>query len=120
MFERHVGMLVKVALLSAIGACIRLPDVLSVTAADVHAAEIVLERWATFAATFVNHLGESEHEGHIKRASALVEKYGKRSRRDLSQSLKLSKRQLDDLEATMKDRGLIQVEGTTWVWQRRP
>jgi hypothetical protein len=117
MFERHVAMLIKVTMHSAIGRSDLQSQEIVATAADVAAAEIVLTRWATFATTFVGQLGESEHEGHIKRASALLEKYGSRDRRDLSRSLKFSKRQLDDIEATMKDRGLIRVEGSTWWWQ---
>ena len=119
MFERHLGMLVKVAMLSSIGRSDLDAPILVVTAADVHAAEIVLDRWATFATTFVGKLGDSELEGQINRASALVQKYGHRHRRDLSRSLKLSKRQLDEIEATMRERDLITAKDGVWTWVKQ-
>ena len=121
MYERLTPMLIKVAMLSAIGQPKMLKKRnLTVTLADVQSALIVVGRWERFAATFVENLSGSELERRAKSCLALVRKAGSIARWKVSRNTKSPKKMMDDIEATLKDRKQIKVStgegGVVWSW----
>ena len=120
MFVRHPVMLSKVAMLAAVG---RPGDrkylKLVVTAEDVTCAVKVLERWGEFTRAFVRSLSASEFERKLIQCLMYLKKRGGTLlRRDISRQTTIPKRFMDDIEATLLDRGEITCfddeKGRTW------
>lgn len=121
MYERHTPMLVKVATLAAAGRPGSLPYLkLVVTLADVECALAALTRWERFATTFVKSLNATEHERLIQRCADMARKRGAVPRKVVARDIHIPKRQLDDIEAALIDRGTITAKGEdgikVWRW----
>jgi hypothetical protein len=126
MTARLLPMAVKVAMLAAAGH----PDTLEaealvVTAADAAAACAVLTRWHRDACAFADRIGQSRFERDLQRCLRVVQARGTVPRRVVSQVTHLPKRALDQIEATLVDRGAIVVRQqpapgrpTSTVWER--
>jgi hypothetical protein len=112
MFRRLMPMVLKVSLLSAIGAwhLTTMGRDIVVTSADAHAALKVIKRWTEFAEAFVQRLGESRMEILVRRASEFMSQGAPHvARRDVARYLRLDARLLADVEKTLVDRELIRV-----------
>ncbi len=128
MFQRLTPMAIKVAMLSAAGDPETLEgDVLRVTVSDAKQGIKVLRRWYGFAEAFAQRIGETAFERHVTRCSEIAQKAGGKGvgRRIIARATKLSKRLLDDVQATLVDRDLIIVmehkpetgrPATYWRW----
>ena len=117
MLQRLSAMTIKLSMLSAAGQ----PDAvnrdgLHVTPADAACAVTVAERWQGYALVFAGRVGENEFERAVTRclrhAQQLATKERDRivSRRRIAKNAHLPKRVLDDVQATLVDRGHIRVE----------
>lgn len=130
MLERTSAMVVKVAMLSAAGRAETCDDqALSVTMADAEAAVVIARRWREDAIAFAGRVGETAFEQGLNRACEILNaKSGKATRRLLARHLHLKKKEMDDLQATLVDRGRITVTNlkrprggdATVLWQFRP
>lgn len=111
MQQRLTAMTVKVAMLSAVGRAEGLPERGEVicTADDAVMAIAVVDRWSHDAHVFAERVGETEFESKLARCLALVRQQQAMSRRDLARAAHCPKRMMDDIEATLLDRGLIRV-----------
>jgi hypothetical protein len=126
MLARLVPMAVKVAMLAAAGR----PDAtdrrdLDVSAADADAAITVARRWQAYATAFAQRIGESDFERIVRRVVRIVESRGRLPRTTIAQNTHVPKRVLDDVAATLMDRGLVKVTKTPkrgappleeWIW----
>ena len=128
MLQRLNAMTVKLAMLAAAGrpeADSR--DDLAITPADATAAVAIATRWRQYAEAFGERVGETALEQLIGRALKVVQAKRTVPRRVVAQLVHCTKKTLDDIEATLEDRGEIIVEtvkaksgpGTT-VWMVVP
>src|SRR5207245_8578504 len=86
-------------------------NALAVSVDDAEAAVVIATRWLQDALEFASRIGESEFEGQVQRCLRCVtSRKGMVERRDVARVVHLAKRTLDDVEATLVDRGLITVE----------
>jgi hypothetical protein len=112
MLQRLNAMAVKLALLAAAGrpeAVNR--DALLVTPHDAHAAVQIAERWRGYAEAFGARVGETAMETLIARALHVIRlKHGRCPRREVAQLVHCTKKTLDEIEATLLDRGAIDVK----------
>lgn len=125
MFRRLIAMLLKVAILSAIGSSgFRLSGHTVVSVDDVASAEVVVARWSQFAEAFTQRLGESRVENLVRRASSFMQSRTKSvvARRAVARHLHVESRTFADVEKTMLDRELITVvtgqdsKARCWKW----
>jgi hypothetical protein len=128
MFRRLLPMVLKVAILSAMGSASALTFGLDgtrpVAVEDVEAAIKVISRWARFAEVFTQRLGASKVDNLIRRAIAFFEsrKAEYAPRRTIARHLHVDNRVFADVEKTMLDRELIAVvvnQGSKqrlWKW----
>ena len=126
MLQRLNAMTVKLAMLAAAGrldADVR--DDLEITPADASGAVTVATRWRDCAIAFGERVGETAFEQLLDRAQRVVQPKKRVPRRTVAQLVHCPKKALDDVEATLADRGLILVEqvkaksgpeATVWVW----
>jgi len=128
MLQRLNAMTVKLAMLAAAGrprADAR--DDLEVTPDDAQAAVTVATRWRDYATAFGERVGETALEQLIDRALKVLQAKQRMPRRAIARAVHCAKRVMDDVEATLEDRGDIlveQAEGThgpaTRVWTLVP
>jgi 5S rRNA maturation endonuclease (ribonuclease M5) len=126
MLQRLNAMTVKLSMLAAAGR----PDAdarddLQITPEDAQAAVAVATRWRDYAVAFGERVGETALEQKIDRALTIVQAKKRVARRVVAQLVHCSKKVMDDIEATLEDRGAIvveQVEGKSgpaariWTW----
>jgi hypothetical protein len=111
MLQRLNAMTVKLALLAAAGRPGAVDqDHLLVTPDDAKIAVQVATRWRDYAITFGERVGETALEQLIERALRVVQSKRRCARRDVAQLVHCTKKTLDDIEATLLDRGAIEVE----------
>jgi Protein of unknown function (DUF3987)/Bifunctional DNA primase/polymerase, N-terminal/Primase C terminal 1 (PriCT-1) len=126
MLQRLNAMTVKLAMLSAAG-CPQADNGadLAITPDDARAAVAVATRWRDYAITFGERVGETAFEQLIDRATKVVKAKKRAPRRVVAKNVHCSKRTMDDIEATLVDRGVIVVEHvdgksgpatTVWIW----
>jgi hypothetical protein len=125
MLERLSPMAIKVAILAAAGhPGVVGADRLIVTAEDARAAIHVCGRWQASALSFANRVGESRFERNLQRCLQVMEMRPRLGRRIIARSTHLDKKTLDLVEATLVDRGEINVERVETggrpgiVWER--
>jgi len=131
MFRRLMPMVLKVAVLSAVGAFrLTIGNDIIVTAEDASAAITVVSRWTRFAGAFMERLSESKTEVLVRRASEFMRtrKNPTVARRAVARRLHVDSRLFADVERTLLDRELIKMvehkahaAGPTggtkcWVW----
>ena len=131
MFRRLMPMVLKVAILSAVGAFrLTLGADIIVTAEDAGAAIKVVTRWTRFAGAFMERLSESKTEVLVRRASEFMRTRSRPNvpRRAVARRLHVDSRTFADVEKTLIDRELIKVTdvkehaagpagGTRcWIW----
>jgi hypothetical protein len=111
MLQRLTAMAVKVAMLTAVGrpGAAVADAALHVSRDDAASALAFLARWRDGAGAFVANLGASRLEQTIARALKLLPRRGPIRRRELARGLHVSKPQMDVVEATLVDRGLIRL-----------
>ena len=85
-------------------------DALTVTPADAQAAVAVASRWRDDAIAFGEQVGETAFEQLLERARRVVRAKQRVPRRVIAKNVHCSKRAMDDIEATLEDRGEIEVE----------
>jgi hypothetical protein len=126
MLQRLNAMTVKLAMLAAGGR----PDAteqddLPITPPDAVAAVAVATRWRDYAIAFGERVGETALEQKIDRARTILQAKKTAPRRVVAQLLHCSKKVMDEVEATMEDRGQLRVESVPgksgpdarmWVW----
>lgn len=127
MFQRLPPMALKVALLSAIGRPLALPEPgsweppegkplmdtqpLRVTVDDARVAVEVLERWRVFAEDFASGIQQDPFGSKVEAfLRALAELGGRALRRDLSRKLRTDKRTMDGILETLLEREDIKLE----------
>jgi Protein of unknown function (DUF3987) len=83
-----------------------------VETAHVEDASRLIRSWLDGALRFANQIGLNEFEGAIARTlTALKRRGGRAPRRDLARVAHVSKRLMDEIEATLMDRGEIEASG---------
>ena len=112
MMERIGIMSFKLAMLIALGRQdLATMKGVNIGVADVHSAVAIADKWCDWGVNFAGSLYESEIEKHIRRASGWLNEYdGQIPRWQVAKKMRLSKRQLDEVQMTMLDRGLITLE----------
>jgi hypothetical protein len=122
MMERMGIISMKLAMLIALSRCDPTTMTqLRVQHIDALAAMEVARKWGKWGAEFAGSLYESDIDKHIRRASAwLVEYNGMMSRSDIAKRMKLSKRNLDEVQMTMIDRGIISLTEKRYGESTRP
>jgi hypothetical protein len=140
MVARLPVMLIKVAMLSAIGRPWTLGTPhhsFEVTADDVRSAMTVIDRWEVSAVRFEQKLGESRVERHVKRVLDLFRRTNKKRplaeqqqpmevyRRDVARELHVTAMEMKEVEAVLFDRGVINIkdapnrrkDSAVWIWE---
>jgi hypothetical protein len=129
MFQRLPPMAIKVAMLSALGRPLALPEPgafepderkplletipLRVTDEDAQIACQVLDRWRTFATYFAEGIQSDPFQGKVVTfLRKLAELGGRAMRRDLARSLHFDKRTMDGILETLLERGEIRLDRT--------
>jgi putative DNA primase/helicase len=108
MLQRLNALTVKLAMLAAAGRPDATDhDALIVTPNDAVAAVAVARRWRDYAIAFAERVGETEIERLLQRALQVVRVKGRVPRRVIAQLLHCTKRTMDEIEATLVDRGHI-------------
>jgi len=128
MQQRLTAMAIKVAVLSAAGWSEGIPATadVPVSTQDAEMAVACLARWANDARAFAERVGESEFEAKLQRCLSLIREQGAAPRRELARAAHCPKRVMDDIEATLLDRGLITVSerkssnGHPQIWWGTP
>jgi hypothetical protein len=111
MLQRLNAMTVKLSMLAAAGRPQALEaDDLRVTPEDAAAAVAIATHWRDYAIAFGERVGETALEGLIVRALEVVRTKGRCPRRVVAQLVHCPKRTMDDIEATLVDRGQIAIE----------
>jgi len=110
MLQRLSPMAVKIALLTAVGRATT-PDVdeLVVTQEDAQIAVTVAERWRGYAIAVAQRIGENDFERLMERAVRVVRQHKRLARREVARLVHCPKKIMDDIEATLLDRGEITV-----------
>jgi hypothetical protein len=111
MLQRLNAMTVKLAMLAAAGR----PGVvegerLLVTEDDATAAVKIASRWRDDAIRFGERVGETMLEQYLARALQVVRAKRRCPRREVAQLVHCAKKFMDEIEATLVDRGEIEVE----------
>jgi hypothetical protein len=111
MLQRMNALTIKLAMLAAIGrpGAVESKE-LHVTPEDASWAVAVARRWVAYAVAFGKQVGETEFERLIDRAMRIVRKKKRVPRRVVAQNVHTAKRTMDDIEATLVDRGEIWVD----------
>jgi hypothetical protein len=110
MLQRLNAMTVKLSMLAAAGRPGAADhDALLVTPQDAMAAVQIAERWRDYAVAFGERVGETALEQLIGRALRVVRAKGRCPRRVVAQLVHCTKKTLDDIEATLLDRGEIEI-----------
>jgi len=120
MLRRLDAMVLKLGLLVAAGhADTPQRSTLTITLPDAEAAGQIAERFRRDALAFATRIGENEIDKHAGRARAFLARQaaGPVPRRDVARHLHLAKRLVDDVEATMEDRGVIVVHRGERAWE---
>lgn len=111
MAQRAVDMLLKISMLVRLGYGVPPKNVpVLVTAADMEIAGSVVDRYIKGGIRMANHIDPSAHEEQVQK---YLRKYGARRempRRHIARGMHLSKREMDELQFTLIDRGLIALE----------
>ena len=111
LLQRLMPMALKIAMLSASGRedATEGPQ-LVVTVEDATSAVQVAERWKGYAIAFAEHVGQNETEKRVSKCLGVSQKLGGiTERRNVARRAHLAKRELDAVEETLVDRGLITV-----------
>ena len=111
LLQRLMPMALKIAMLSASGHqdATERPQ-LVVSADDATSALMVAERWKGYAIAFAQHVGQNETEKRVSKCLGVLQKLeGMTERRNVAKRAHLAKRELDAVEETLIDRGLITV-----------
>ena len=117
MLQRLSAMTVKLAMLAAAGRPgATLEEALIVSPADAQAAVRVATRWRDYAVAFGERVGENHLEQLIGRALRVVQSKRRCPRREVAQLVHTNKKTLDEIEATLIDRGAITLDPTTKAW----
>src|SRR5262249_53889140 len=111
MLQRLNALAVKLAMLAAVGRPGTVDhDVVDVTPADADAAVKIATRWRDYAIAFASKVGDNALEQRIDRALQAARVKGRCARRDIARAVHCSKKEMDEVEATLEDRGEILVE----------
>lgn len=109
MFERLIPMILKVAVLSAVGRLeARAATDIRVSSADARSAVAVIERWKTYADQFARRIGENEFERKLQKCFDAIKGRESWRRRDVARLVHVDRKTLDAIEETLEDRGLIE------------
>lgn len=129
MFQRLPPMAIKVAMLTALGRPLALPEPGSfevderkplqetmpvrVTNEDAEIAVAVLDRWRTYATYFADGIQADPFQGKVVTfLRRLAEMGGRAMRRDLARALHYDKRTMDGILETLLERGEIRLDKT--------
>ena len=109
MMERAGIIAFKLALLVALSRVDPTKEMhVTIEHSDAMAAMEIAKKWSKWGVKFAGSLYESDVDKHIRRALAwLVEYDGKMARWMIAKRMRLTKRNLDEVQMTMIDRGLI-------------
>ena len=113
--QRLSTMALKVAMLSALGDGVPRVRRVVIEERDALQAQRVIKRWEDAALRFADEIGglsaeQRRTEQTIERVRRMLrDRAGTITRSDAGRALKMSARTLDELEATMADRGIIRV-----------
>lgn len=113
--QRLAATTAKIAMLSSLGEQVPRGTLLSVEKADAEQAARVVRRLEESAMRFADEIGglsadQRKTEQAIDRVRRMLYGAGGRaSRSEIGKALKMSARSLDDLEATMADRGIVRI-----------
>ena len=113
--QRLGGMAIKIAMLSALGEGVPQVKIVNVELRDAEQGARVVRRMEEAAIRFADQIGglsadQRKTEQSIDRVRRMLRtSSGTAPRSTIGRTLKLSARQLDDLEATMVDRGIIKI-----------
>ena len=78
---------------------------------DAVSAVSIARKWKKWASMFAGSLYESDVEKHIRRAEAIMVEHGpKMARWQVAKRMRMSKRELDEVQMTMIDRGLLSLK----------
>jgi hypothetical protein len=105
-------MAIKLAILNAVGRPGAPGDgPVEITAPDAESAVETARKWRQWATTFTGSMYHNEFERLLMRAEAFLRrKGGRQSRREISRMMHLPKRQLDEVEFTLVERGIIRID----------
>jgi hypothetical protein len=110
MLQRLNAMAVKLAMLAAVGRPnASNSDHLIITPEDAIAAVRIATRWGEYAVAFGEKVGENAFEQKLDRALQVVRAKRTCPRRDVARLTHCTKKTMDDIEATLQDRGEIAV-----------
>jgi len=111
MLERVGMMAIKLSMLVALSrANPTTMTQLTVEHCDAMAAMSIAKKWGEWGVKFAGSLYESDIDKHIRRVEAwLVEGDGEMARWALAKKMRLTKKELDEVQMTMLDRGMIAV-----------
>ena len=110
--QRLPAMSHKVAILCAVGRPGRsTADHVSITKEDAEWATKMMEKWENWAIDFVSEMQCGKFHKEILRSMTILKQHGGRlERRHISHRLKKSKREIDEIQSTLIDQGLIYPE----------
>lgn len=112
MLARLPPMALKVAMLCAVGREVPSNTILDVGIEDARVGVAMARRWGEFAQRFAADIGgfdalERRFQGRCDKALAFVRFTGKRSRQELMRELRVSAEELDRIQRTLLERGVI-------------
>lgn len=109
-FERLSRSLLKMSIL--IAASRQVPDngKISINAQDVEFAATFIQKWGTYTIELIQSSGRSTTQRIIDKILNAIERNPGISRGKLMQSYKLLKREMDEIQATLEDRGQIRIQ----------
>jgi hypothetical protein len=88
---------------------------------DAVSAVSIARKWKDWAIMFAGSLYESDVEKHVRRASAIMQELGPQyPRRMIAKRMRMSKRELDEVQMTMVDRGLVRLTEEKLEGSRKP
>lgn len=121
MLQRIPVMAFKVAMCIAAAGCdpTKLTR-LHVTIDDINQAIGIVRKWARWASAFSKETSKNKFEHHIDKTMRLVNERKKVSRSKVARNLRISARELDIIQTTLLDRGLILLQEYQPEGRQRP
>lgn len=112
MLARLPPMALKVAMLASAGSYVPSNPLLEVTVEHARIGVALVRRWGEFARRFANDIGgfdamERRFHGRCDKALAFVRVTSRRSRQEVMRELRVSAEELDRIQRTLHERGVI-------------
>lgn len=121
MLQRLPAMAVKLAMLTAIGwPDATRNDMIVVSRRDAELAVQVARKWQGFMHAFALRIGETEFEAKLQRVKQVIVGCDIVARRTVARAVRLSAKELDEIEMTLADRGEITVTERKMDGKGRP